>query len=78
MSNLTLQTIDDGIVTDMVQPEQDLENTLNGLGNGSTMSVTDMMNLQFQMSKYSITGSAASAVMKEISDTLKGIVQKVG
>ena len=57
--------------------EQQLQRMLTHLGDESPISVADMVALQRQMADYTIAGQTLSAIMKDMSDTFKSVVQKI-
>lgn len=77
MPGLNLAEINNLIATKMQTSEDEVRNMLSSLGDGSTASVTDLVGLQFNMSVYTITAQTVGAIMKESSDTMKSIVQKI-
>jgi hypothetical protein len=76
-NQVTLNTVETNIAAGLADAETAVSAQLAILKTGSTMSVADMIQLQFVMSAYTITASTFSAIMKEISDTLKSVVQKM-
>ena len=78
MAALTLGETYGKLSTGMSAVEDLLSQTLSNMPSGSQMSVTDMVKLQYQMSVFTITAQTMSAVMKDMSDALKGVVQKIG
>jgi hypothetical protein len=61
----------------MTDAEINLRSTLDGVQDGASISVPDMINLQFKMSQYTLTASIFSSLMKELTDTMKSVVQKI-
>jgi hypothetical protein len=51
--------------------------TLAELGS-QPVSAADMVALQTQMAQYTVAADAVSAILKEYSDTMKSVVQKIG
>lgn len=43
---------------------------------GTTSGIGDLIDLQYQMSAYTISANTFSSVMKEFSDTMKSVLQK--
>jgi hypothetical protein len=76
-TRLSLGEVFNKVSTGMDSVETALSSMLASLPGGSQMSVTDMINLQYQMSVFTITAQTMSAVMKDLSDTMKSIVQKI-
>jgi hypothetical protein len=77
VTRLTLSEIQGKVSSMMDAVETDLSSMLASMSGGSQMSVTDMINLQYKMSVYTITAQTMSAIMKDITDTMKSIVQKI-
>lgn len=75
---ITLNSLNQTLSTTIVAPENNLTTRLANLGSGAQLGVTDMVSLQKDMADYTMIGNLMSAVMKDIVDTLKGVVQRVG
>ena len=43
---------------------------------GTTSGIGDLIDLQFQMSAYTISANTFSSILKEFSDTMKSVLQK--
>lgn len=56
--------------------EGKLRTDLNASQNGD-LSQTDMMNLQFELSKWQLVTNLQSNVMKTLSDAVKGTIQNM-
>ena len=56
--------------------ESNLRSNLNASKNGD-LSQQDMMNLQFQLSKWQLVTNLQSNVMKTLSDAVKGTIQNL-
>jgi hypothetical protein len=59
------------------QGDADIQTALAEIGSGSSISIQDMVKLQYTMSRYTITASTFSSILKEFSDTMKSVVQKI-
>lgn len=77
LTAVNLQAISTYVSGFMNESESKLKTTLAGMGDGSKASVTDMVGLQYAMSVYTLSGQTISAIMKECSDTMKSVVQKI-
>ncbi len=55
-----------------------LRQALGGIPEGGEVTTAQLLNLQYQMARYSVTSSVMSAVIKEISDSLKGPANRIG
>lgn len=58
--------------------ENDVKNQLNELKGGGELTQSDLLRLQFNIAKYTISASALSAITKEVSDSLKQTANKIG
>jgi type III secretion apparatus needle protein len=56
--------------------ESNLRSNLNASKTGD-LSQQDMMNLQFQLSKWQLVTNLQSNVMKTLSDAVKGTIQNL-
>lgn len=74
---LTKATLDElgKYITDsagsLSQGEKDIITQINALNGGGDITQGDLIKLQWNMSKYSITASVFGNVMKEFADALK-------
>ncbi len=62
----------------MTQAETELKNLLNGIPNSGDITTAQLLQLQVAISKYTITSTVFSAIVKELSDSLKGTANKIG
>jgi hypothetical protein len=60
----------------MTSMEADVVKALGSLGTGGDMTQAELLKLQFNIARYTITASTYSALMKEISDSLKQTASK--
>ena len=58
--------------------ENDVKNQLNELKGGGELTQSDLLRLQFNIAKYTISASALSAITKEVSDSLTQTANKIG
>ncbi|MDO9219118.1 MAG: EscF/YscF/HrpA family type III secretion system needle major subunit [Lacisediminimonas sp.] len=72
-----LATIYGFVKTGMSNTDADVKLALSGLSSGSTRTVQDMVKLQYTMSVFTITAQTVSSVMKEMSDAMKSVIQKM-
>jgi hypothetical protein len=73
----TLDDVASKAATGLKQGDLDINTALDQIGNGSSISIQDMVKLQYTMSRYTITASTFSSILKEFSDTMKSVVQKI-
>ncbi|MCE2859933.1 MAG: EscF/YscF/HrpA family type III secretion system needle major subunit [Oxalobacteraceae bacterium] len=65
------------IETPMKDAESDLKKLLDNVNNGGDVTTVELLRIQMAMSRYTLTGSIFSAIIKELSDSLKGITSKI-
>lgn len=49
----------------------------NALSTGGTLSMAEMIKYQAETSKFTLTATIMSAILKEVIDTMKGIANKI-
>jgi len=57
--------------------ETDINSQLSSLKDGGELTQADLLKLQYNIARYTITVSTYSSVMKEFSDTLKQTANKI-
>ena len=62
----------------MTSAETDLKNLLNTVNNGGDVTTAQLLQIQAAMAKYTLTSSIFSAIIKELSDSLKQTAAKIG
>jgi hypothetical protein len=77
-SQLTLGGLNTTIGSAMVASESTLGNLLLQISAMTSMGVADMVQVQYAMANYTVAGQTMSAIMKDITDTFKSVVQKIG
>ena len=58
--------------------ETDVKTQLNELSGGGELTQADLLKLQFNIAKYTISASTLSAITKEVADSLKQTANKIG
>lgn len=58
--------------------EGDVKTQLNSLQGGGELTQADLLKLQFNIAKYTISASTISAITKEVADSLKQTANKIG
>lgn len=77
-SDMTLGGLQATMTTILGGATASLDKTMSGLNDATNIGVTDMTNLQIQMSSYTIAANTVSGVVKDVSDTIKGTVRNIG
>ena len=72
----TIHEISASIEPQMTAAETALTEQLNAIPSGGEVTTTQLLRLQTAIAKYTITASVFSAIIKELSDSLKSIANK--
>ncbi|MES2772348.1 MAG: EscF/YscF/HrpA family type III secretion system needle major subunit [Pseudomonadota bacterium] len=75
--NFTLESIYDNLLPKMKKSEGEIRSLLNTMGS-TEMTSQDLILTQAKLQEWTLKGQLSSTLIKEISDTLKSIVQKAG
>lgn len=67
-----------GVKDKMSEVETEVTTALAGIRDGGEVTQAQLLELQFQMAKYSVTAAVFSAIIKEMSDSLKQTANKIG
>ena len=78
IENLNLKDIQAFAAEKIGSMEGDVKTQLNGLQGGGELTQADLLKLQFNIAKYTISASTLSAINKEVSDSLKQTANKIG
>lgn len=73
-SGLTFNSINASIAQVTAGREAALKETIGGLG--ESPSTSDMLNMQQQIQQWSMFTQIQSTIVKELSDAMKGVIQK--
>ena len=75
-SVLNMDFLNDTVMKSIGQQEQDLKTTIEKTG--IIPSTGDLLMLQQGVQKWSMTVQIQSTMTKELSDAMKGVIQKAG
>ena len=75
-SGITFDYINNSVATVVQSREADLKGQISKLG--ANPSTTDLLNLQQQIQQWTMVTHIQSTLVKEISDAMKGVIQKAG
>ncbi|HSY28032.1 MAG TPA: EscF/YscF/HrpA family type III secretion system needle major subunit [Burkholderiaceae bacterium] len=78
LDTVSLQSVDTFVSTAMSNSESQLNLELQAVATMTSMGIADMIQIQYYMANYTIAGQTLSAIMKDMSDTFKSVVQKIG
>lgn len=73
-ASITFDSINSSIAQITSRREATLKTTLEGMG--ESPNTTDMLMMQQQIQQWSIYTQIQSTIVKEISDAMKGVIQK--
>jgi type III secretion protein F len=75
-SGITFDYINNSVASVVQSREVDLKGQISKLG--ANPSTTDLLNLQQQIQQWTMVTQIQSTLVKEISDAMKGVIQKAG
>jgi len=78
INNTSLNEIYKAVAPEMDMVEVDLKTLLAGIPNGGDITTAQLLKLQVAIAKYTVTSTVFSNVLKEFSDSLKGVASKIG
>ena len=76
MSDVNLSYIGETAKAGIADAEVTLKSAITSIKSGTSMGIADMVDLQYKMSAYTVSANTFSALIKEVSDTMKTVVQK--
>ncbi len=76
ISNLNLKEINTFAAERLGIMETDVKSQLNALSSGGELTQADMLKMQFNIAKYTLTASVLSSINKEVTESLKQTVSK--
>jgi hypothetical protein len=78
LTNTGLNAIYGNIESPMASADLALRQTLGSIPEGGEVTTAQLLKLQYQIARYTVTASVFSAILKEVSDSLKGTANKIG
>ena len=78
LRNTGLNAIYENIREPMQTADDTLRQALGAIPEGGEVTTAQLLRLQYQIARYTVTGTVYSAIMKEMSDSLKGTANKIG
>lgn len=76
--NTGLDAIYNNIKTPMETNETNLRTTLGDIPNGGEVTTSQLLRLQYEIARYTVTASVYSSIIKEMGDSLKQMANKIG
>ena len=78
LTNTSINEIYKSIQSPMRNTENDLKSLLDTVPTGGDITTAQLLQLQTAISKYTLTSTIFSAIIKELSDSLKQTAAKIG
>ena len=77
LAGTTLNNIQDFTTGVLGAAETIFKRVTNDISTGGTLSMAEMIKYQAETSKFTLTATIMSAIIKEVIDTMKGIANKI-
>ena len=78
LSKASIDAVSTKIKTPMDNAEGALNKLLGEVPDGGDVTTAQLLQIQAAMAKYTLTSSIFSAIIKELSDSLKQTASKIG
>ncbi len=78
LANTGLDAIYGNVKTPMDTAETDLRTSLGNIPSGGEVTTSQLLKLQYEIARYTVTSSVFSSIIKEIGDALKQMANKIG
>ncbi len=78
LRNIGLNAIYENVEAPMATAEQALRQSLGAIPEGGEVTSAQLLKLQYQLARYTVTSTVFSALIKEMSDSMKGAANKIG
>jgi len=78
LEKASINEIYNNIKNPMDTAENDMKTLLSGVSTGGDVTTAQLLQIQTAISKYTLTSSIFSAIIKELSDSLKQTASKIG
>jgi hypothetical protein len=73
-----LKNIYEKIEPKMQDNETLLRTELGNINDGSEITTAQLLRLQYLIARYTVTATTFANIIKEMSDSLKGVASKIG
>jgi hypothetical protein len=78
LSSTGLKNIHEKIQPMMETNETLLRTELGTINDGSEITTAQLLRLQYLIARYTVTATTFANIVKEMSDSLKGVASKIG
>ena len=78
LSSTGLKNIHEKIQPMMETNESLLRTELGTINDGSEITTAQLLRLQYLIARYTVTATTFANIIKEMSDSLKGVASKIG
>jgi hypothetical protein len=78
LASTGLKNIYEKIDPKMRDNEDLLRTELGAINDGSEVTTAQLLRLQYLIARYTVTATTFANIIKEMSDSLKGVANKIG
>ncbi len=78
LASTGLKNIYDKIEPKMKDNEDLLRTELGNINDGAEVTTAQLLRLQYLIARYTVTATTFANIIKEMSDSLKGVASKIG
>jgi hypothetical protein len=78
LASTGLKNIYEKIEPMMESNESLLRTQLGNINDGSELTTAQLLRLQYLIARYTVTATTFANIVKEMSDSLKGVATKIG
>jgi hypothetical protein len=78
LAKASINAVAEKINPEMVNAEGALKTLLGDISSGGDVTTAQLLQIQAAMAKYTLTATIFSAIIKELSDSLKQTASKIG
>jgi hypothetical protein len=78
LTSTGLKNIYEKIEPMMESNESLLRTQLGNINDGSELTTAQLLRLQYLIARYTVTATTFANIVKEMSDSLKGVATKIG
>ena len=75
---VSLDSVSEAVAAAAAANEATLNKELTAAAGLKHMGVADMIQVQYDQANYTVTGQTLARVMKDMTDTMKAVIQKIG
>lgn len=76
-ANTSLNAIHSALSPKLESMETTLRTEINTVTDGGDVTTAQLLRMQYMISRYTVTTTVFSAIIKELGDSLKGVAAKI-